>query len=350
MLENESYASTFGDPQRVSVPGRHAGQARCAAERLLRHRPRLERQLHLDRLRPAAECRRTRPTATRSRPSPATTASARRGRERDRLRLSGQRPNIGTQLSAAHLSWKALHAGHGQRSPSARRQPAAIRRSTSPTPTQVAESGDGYATRHDPFVYFRFDHRPARVLRRPRGRARLTDRRHAGRGAGRARRDWPPTSSRPRPRRPSPSSHPTCAATATTSPASTRPSGSSAGADVDRFLQTWVPKITGSPAFRQVAACSRSPSTRRRTPTPPPAAARRPVRAPSTPGVIGAGGGRVGALLISPYIKPGSVSHRPYNHYSSLATWEQLFHLRRLAYARTVPNSFGADVFTRYAP
>ncbi len=51
-------------------------------------------------------------------------------------------------------------------------------------------------------------------------------------------------------------------------------------------------------------------------------------------------------MLISPFIKPGTVSTTPYNHYSSLATFESLLSLPRLADAATVPGTFGPDVFT----
>ena len=53
-----------------------------------------------------------------------------------------------------------------------------------------------------------------------------------------------------------------------------------------------------------------------------------------------------GAVLISPYIRPGTTSTVAYNHYSSLATFEAIFGLRRLGYAATAPANFGADVFT----
>jgi hypothetical protein len=53
----------------------------------------------------------------------------------------------------------------------------------------------------------------------------------------------------------------------------------------------------------------------------------------------------VGAVLISPFIKPGTVSTVPYNHYSSLASWETLLGLGRLGEAASVPSIFGADVF-----
>ncbi|MDD7687215.1 MAG: alkaline phosphatase family protein [Actinomycetaceae bacterium] len=41
------------------------------------------------------------------------------------------------------------------------------------------------------------------------------------------------------------------------------------------------------------------------------------------------GGGNVGAVLLSPYIKPGTVSHTHYNHYSNLRTWEDLLNVTK---------------------
>jgi Phosphoesterase family len=69
------------------------------------------------------------------------------------------------------------------------------------------------------------------------------------------------------------------------------------------------------------------------------------------------GGGDTGSVLISPYIRPGSVSARYYNHYSWLRTMEDLFsvgkkspgldgqgHLGYAAQPGLAP--FGTDVFT----
>ena len=69
------------------------------------------------------------------------------------------------------------------------------------------------------------------------------------------------------------------------------------------------------------------------------------------------GGGDTGSVLISPYIKPGSVSTKDYNHYSWLRTVEDLFsvgkaspgldgqgHLGYAAQPGLAP--FGTDVFT----
>jgi hypothetical protein len=69
------------------------------------------------------------------------------------------------------------------------------------------------------------------------------------------------------------------------------------------------------------------------------------------------GGGDTGSVLISPYIEPGSVSTRYYNHYSWLRTMEDLFNVRRaspgldgqghIGYAAQLGLApFGNDVFT----
>jgi hypothetical protein len=69
------------------------------------------------------------------------------------------------------------------------------------------------------------------------------------------------------------------------------------------------------------------------------------------------GGGDSGDVLISPYIKPGTVSTRYYNHYSTLRTLEDLFNVARnspgldseghIGYAAQPGLApFGSDVFT----
>jgi len=113
------------------------------------------------------------------------------------------------------------------------------------------------------------------------------------------------------------------------------------------FLEHWVPLITSSPAFRadglliitfdealtiDATACCGEPS------------------GPNVlnPGVNGPGGGRVGAVLLSPFIKGGTVSNVPYNHYSLLRSVEDIFGLDHLGYAgQKGLASFGRDVFTQ---
>jgi phosphatidylinositol-3-phosphatase len=118
-------------------------------------------------------------------------------------------------------------------------------------------------------------------------------------------------------------------------------------AQADRFLQTWVPQITGSPAFRQdgllivtfdEAATSDTSSCCGEIPGPD----------SPEPGVGGPGGGDVGAVLLSPCIAPGTVSPVAYNHYSMLRSVEDIFGLAHLGYAQLPgETSFGADIFTR---
>jgi phosphatidylinositol-3-phosphatase len=63
------------------------------------------------------------------------------------------------------------------------------------------------------------------------------------------------------------------------------------------------------------------------------------------PGKTGSGGGRIGAVLLSPLIRPGTVSTVAYNHYSPLRTIEDIFGLPHLGGA-AMPQvrSFGPDV------
>jgi phosphatidylinositol-3-phosphatase len=45
------------------------------------------------------------------------------------------------------------------------------------------------------------------------------------------------------------------------------------------------------------------------------------------------GGGQVGALLLSPFVKPRTISQEPYDHFSLLRTIEDIFALKHLGYA-----------------
>lgn len=122
-------------------------------------------------------------------------------------------------------------------------------------------------------------------------------------------------------------------------------------AGMEGFLRKWVPVVTGSPAFRKDgllivtfaqsdgvtadgygACCGEKPLASN----------------PLKPGFRGPGGGRVGAVALSPFIRPGTVSSDPYNHYSLLRTVEDIFGLGYLGYAAEPDlRSFGPDVFSR---
>ena len=64
-------------------------------------------------------------------------------------------------------------------------------------------------------------------------------------------------------------------------------------------------------------------------------------------GISGPGGGRVGAVLISPFIKAGTVVTTSFNHYSSLASIEALFGLSRLGEAKSVTTTFDKGIYEK---
>jgi hypothetical protein len=120
----------------------------------------------------------------------------------------------------------------------------------------------------------------------------------------------------------------------------------------DQWLQNWVPQIMRSPAFRRdgllLVTFDEAVATGAGADA---SACCHEAQFPNTPNNGGAtqgpGGGRVGAVALSPFIAGGTVSNHPYNHFSALQTIEDLFNLPFLGYAATPdPGSFGPDVFT----
>jgi len=236
--------------------------------------------------------------------------------------------NIATQLDGAGLTWKGYmesmaepcqHPVLGQHDPDV-----------------VASPTNLYATRHNPFVYFQAitdsasctaDDVPLTEL--PGDLAKIST---------------TPNFSFITPNLCDDGHDATCAA------------GGPAGFDgINTFLQTWVPKIMASPAFKKDGlllitfdeaesggtleddtACCREPPSISATDT-----------QTGLAGMGGPGGGRVGLLALSPFIAPDSTTTTPYNHFSLLRTIEDLFDLPPLGEA-AAPGlaSFGSDVFT----
>lgn len=117
----------------------------------------------------------------------------------------------------------------------------------------------------------------------------------------------------------------------------------------DAFLRQYVPMITSSPAFKQdgllVITFDEGDD--------PLGCCGEPMQDPdgSFPGgeagSPGGGGGQVGAVALSRFITPGTVSSGQYNHYSLLASIEDLFGLPHLAEARLPgTTTFGSDVYS----
>jgi len=123
---------------------------------------------------------------------------------------------------------------------------------------------------------------------------------------------------------------------------------------IDAFLQKWVPQITSSPAFKKdgllIITFDESDSAGDDASTACCGEQGLPGSS-QLAGMNGPGGGRIGAVLLSPFIKPGTVSSVPYNHYSTLRYVEDTFGLPHLGYAGQAGlKVFGSDVFTRTAP
>jgi phosphatidylinositol-3-phosphatase len=253
--------------------------------------------------------------------------------------------NVGTQLTAVHKSWKAYEQDMGNdpnREAAACGHPALEGKDE----TQDAVEGDGYATRHDPFVYFhsvidepKYCDEHVVALGGPEGTMPAA----ALRGETGLASDLKSAAKTPN----FSFITPNLCEDGHDFPCKNQPSGATALADIDHFLEVWVPKITGSPAFKQNGlllitfdesdgAQSDSSSCCEEQPGPD----------SPLPGITGPGGGRIGAVLISPFIKPGTVSDVPYNHYSALASFESLLGLPRLAEAASATAIFGPDVFT----
>lgn len=122
---------------------------------------------------------------------------------------------------------------------------------------------------------------------------------------------------------------------------------------IDAFLRKWVPLITDSAAFRKdgllIITFDESDSVGSDASTSC-CGERGLPGSPQLAGVNGPGGGRVGAVLLSPFIEPGTVSSQPYNHYSTLRYIEDTFGLAPLGYAgQSGLRIFGSDVFKRLA-
>jgi hypothetical protein len=246
-------------------------------------------------------------------------------------------PTLGNQLSAARLSWAAYMQDMGN-NPARDRTVATARGPACGHPgtwgidhTLKATTTDQYATRHEGFMYFRSvtgdgKYCAAHVLSFQPLRGDL-----AAASATPAF-SW---------------ISPNLCNDGHDAPCVTGQPGGLA--QIDKFLATWVPLIMASPAYKDgglilitfdegstaTACCGETSGLSSSHPN------------TVSPGLHGPGGGDVGLVALSPFIKPGTVSKVAYNHYSMLRTIEDIFRLPHLGDA-AMPQvtSFGADVFT----
>jgi hypothetical protein len=232
---------------------------------------------------------------------------------------------LADQLTSSRHAWRSYveDLANGPSPVKTCRHPS----SNQPDETQLARPGDAYATRHNPFVYF---HSLLDL-----GDCATNDVPLTQLSADLASPPKTPNYSFIVPNLCHDGTEATC------------PGGQPGGlASADAFLKQWVPTIMSSPAYRKdglvvitfadapasdVSGCCQTPSGG------PPSAATSPT----------GGGGRVGALVLSPFVRKGGLSATPYNHYSLLRTTEDLFGLSHLASAGLPGvHPFGSDVLT----
>jgi hypothetical protein len=236
-------------------------------------------------------------------------------------------PNVADQLTAAGLSWGAYMDGMGTPC----RHPDIGARDD----TEDAEVGDQYATRHNPFMYFH-----SIIDDDATCRSHVLDL----------------------------GSLPDALASATTTPnlsfvvpdlcndghdepcVDGRPGGATSA---DAFLRAWVPRILDSPAFKadgMLVVTFDEAETGGGDESATACCGERPGPNSPMPGISGPGGGRIGAVVRSPYVAAGT-RDVGYNHYSLLRTIEDIFGLGHLGFAAAPDLApFGADVFAVAPP
>jgi phosphatidylinositol-3-phosphatase len=234
---------------------------------------------------------------------------------------------VADQLTARGLRWRGYMEDMGN-DPSRESATCGHPAPNTPDNTQQATAGDQYATRHDPFVYF------ASIVDSPACATHVVP-------LGRLPFDLASAARTPE------LSYitPNLCHDGHDSPCVDGEPGGLVSADA--FLRAWVPRILAAPAFRRdgllVITFDESDG-----PQSDSSACCGELPGPNSPlpGITGPGGGRVGAVVLGPSVRPGTTSARPYNHYSLLASIEDAFGLPHLGYARTVTTRFGPDVYT----
>jgi phosphatidylinositol-3-phosphatase len=245
------------------------------------------------------------------------------------------------QLTAKHLTWRAYlegmdegpdsAAGAGGASEGACGHPALG--ATDPTSASTPPAGQAYATWRNPFVYFHSVIDSSTCTSDDVGLSKL-------------RSDLASAKSTPSfayivPGR--------CHDGNPTPCASGAPAGLGAA---ESFLKQVVPEILGSKAYKEAGLLAitvdQAPSTGEFADSSSCCGQPQFPNLPaSTSGLGPEGGGQVGALLLSPFIKQG-VSQEPYDHFSLLRTIEDVFGVSHLGYAGLPKvSSFEASIFSK---
>jgi hypothetical protein len=141
------------------------------------------------------------------------------------------------------------------------------------------------------------------------------------------------------------------------SPAPCAPGAPSGPPAADGFLQKVVPEILASRAYKKggliIITVDEAPSSGAFADSSSccgqPQFPNLPAATGTVAGLPSKGGGEVGALLISPYVKANTTNQEQYNHFSLLRTIEDLYKLKHLGYAGSSGvSSFAPSLFSAY--
>ena len=243
-----------------------------------------------------------------------------------------QTATLPDQLTAAGLTWRAYVEDMGNVPPGA---PGSCRHPDlgAPDPMQGPRPGDDYATWRNPFVYFHSIVDSPDCAANDVGLDHLAPDLAAGTGAPSFAYIVPDL----------------CHDGRDAQCADGAPAGLPAA---NAFLRSVVPQILASKAYADggliVITFDQAPAD---GPHADSSVCCHPASYPNAPPAAGAkrtGGGRVGALLLSRFVKAGTRVSTPFDHFSLLKTLDQLFGLRELGYAaRARVQPFGSGVWTR---
>jgi hypothetical protein len=227
-------------------------------------------------------------------------------------------PTLPGQLSSHHLTWRAYVEGIDEAGMQAGACAHPASGASDPTAAQSASTGP-YATFRNPFVYFHSITDSAACAADDVGISRLQ--------ADLASAKSTPSFSYIVPDRCHDGNPTPCTPGA---PAGMGPA--------DGFIQRVVPEILASKAYHEggllVLTVDEAPSSGEYGDSSSCCGQPRFPNLPaSSSGLSPRGGGAVGALLISRYLKAGTTSQEPFNHFSLLRSIEDLFKLPHLGYA-----------------
>jgi hypothetical protein len=231
---------------------------------------------------------------------------------------------IADQLDAAGLKWRGYmeDIGASPTDPKTCRHPEI----GSPDPTVAARDGDQYATRHNPFVYFHSIIDSPSCAKNVVGLDALA--------ADLAKPKKTPNLVYITPNLCSDGHDEPCV------------DGAPGGlVSADAFLKQWVPKILKSKAFKKDGLLVVT-FDEAEFPADSTACCDSPAPNVDQAGINGPGGGRVGAVVVSRFVEPGSTNETEYNHYSLLCSMEDVFGVPHLGIAAQpgLP-CFGPDVY-----